>query len=58
MVKHYIIEKKSDSEYEIGSQPFSDLVSIIEFYKTQMLDTTVLTGAVEVMMLLSVECLV
>ncbi|RDD44999.1 Crk-like protein [Trichoplax sp. H2] len=48
MVKHYIIEKKSDSEYEIGSQPFPGLLSVIDFYKIHVLDTTVLTGAVEV----------
>lgn len=44
-VSHYIITKRAD-QYHIGNQVFSDLLSILEFYKTHYLDTTYLTQVV------------
>ncbi|CAB4028303.1 adapter molecule crk-like [Paramuricea clavata] len=45
-VSHYIINNKGN-HYKIGEQTFSDIPSIISFYKNHFLDTTTLTGAVE-----------
>ncbi|XP_046859699.1 adapter molecule crk-like [Xenia sp. Carnegie-2017] len=45
-VSHYIINNKGN-HYKIGEQTFSDIPSIINFYKNHFLDTTTLTGAVE-----------
>ena len=44
-VSHYIITKRGD-QYHIGNQVFSDLLSILDFYKTHYLDTTYLTSVV------------
>jgi hypothetical protein len=46
-VSHYIINNKGN-HYKIGEQTFSDIPSIISFYKNHFLDTTTLTGAVSI----------
>ncbi|KJE88526.1 crk-like protein [Capsaspora owczarzaki ATCC 30864] len=44
---HYIVAARGNS-YIIGDQQFRDLPHVIEFYKKQVLDTTILTHAVDV----------
>lgn len=46
-ISHYIVANKGNG-YKIGEKQFSDLPSVIDFYKKQILDTTTLTIPVDV----------
>lgn len=42
-VSHYIIQRKGKNIYRMGDRDFFDLVEIIDFYKTHLLDCTTLS---------------
>lgn len=42
-VSHYIIQRKGTKSYLMGDRYFEDLVAIVEFYKTHLLDCTTLS---------------
>lgn len=42
-VSHYIIQLQANGQYSIGDEMFPDLVRVLEFYKTHLLDTTTLS---------------
>jgi len=43
-VSHYIIQRQPNGQYGIGDEMFPDLVRVLEFYKTHLLDTTTLSS--------------
>lgn len=43
-MSHYIIQRQPNGQYGIGDEMFPDLVRVLEFYKTHLLDTTTLSS--------------
>ena len=42
-VSHYIVQRRGEGNYRMGDRDFVDLVDIIDFYKTHLLDSTTLS---------------
>ena len=45
-VSHYIINSQEDGGYRIGDNTFQSLHAVLQFYKENLLDTTILNDMV------------